>query len=400
MDATGCRSAAPSAAAESDPLPERTAFHRLRIADVDRLTDDSVAITFEMPERLRESFRYTQGQHVTVRADLAGQSVRRSYSICAPVSSGILRIAVKRIPEGVFSSYAVEQLEPGHELEVMTPTGRFFTELDPANVKHYAAVAGGSGITPVLSIVATTLEVEPHSRFTLLYGNRDAESIMFLQELAELQVKYGDRLRVLHFLERPAAGPLLGAVYTGLVDRKRLTDLLATTVPVDQIHEWFLCGPGAMTEGVRDTLLDHGAQAGNIHLELFRAPATESSPATAAGSAGGTALADGSAGDATVAPEASAAVTSSVTFIAGGRATTFERTSESEAILHGVLRTGRDVPYSCEEGVCGMCRAKLLEGTVEMAENYVLEDDQLEEGYVLTCQSRPTCPKVVVDYDA
>jgi ring-1,2-phenylacetyl-CoA epoxidase subunit PaaE len=351
-------------------------FHPLKVAVVERLTDDSVAITFDVPPDLREAYTFTHGQHLTVRCDLGGEGVRRNYSLCSPATSGQLRIGVKRLPGGAFSSYAMEQLRPGDELEVMTPTGRFFTELDPADAKHYVAIAAGSGITPILSILATTLEVEPHSGFTVLYGNRTTGSIMFLEELQDLKDRYPDRLQLLHFLSREAQdAPLLH----GRLSREKLTSLLATLVPADDVDEWFLCGPFEMVHEARATLLDHGVDQRHVHLELFHA---EAAPRPAAPR------------------ETAAGEGSEVVVTLDGRQTTLELAPEAEPVLDAVLRVRADAPYACKGGVCGTCRAKLLEGTVRMDQNYALEDDEIDRGYVLTCQSHPTSDKVVLDYDA
>jgi ring-1,2-phenylacetyl-CoA epoxidase subunit PaaE len=354
-------------------------FHRLRVRTVERLTDDAVAITFDVPDALRDAYRFTQGQHVTIRSDLGGKGVRRNYSICAPATDGRLRIGVKRIPGGAFSSYVLERLRPGDELEVMTPTGRFFTELDPENAKHYVAIAAGSGITPILSILATTLEVEPRSRFTLLYGNRTSGSIMFLEELADLKNRQLDRLWLLHFLSREAQeAPLLN----GRIDREKLTTLLATLVPPDDVDEWFVCGPYEMAQQARATLLEHGVDPRHVHMELFHADALRRPTIPVDTEAG----ADSGG--------------STVTVTLDGRQTSLELESAGQPVLDAVLQVRADAPYACKGGVCGTCRAKLLEGTVRMDQNYALEDDEVAAGYVLTCQSHPTAEQVVLDYDA
>ena len=241
-------------------------FHRLRVAQVDRLTEDSVAITFDIPDELRDAYRFNPGQHVTIRCDLGGREVRRNYSICSPASGGRLRIGVKRLPGGAFSSYASERLRPGDLLEVMTPTGRFFTPLDLANAKHYAAIAAGSGITPIMSLLASTLEAEPLSQATLLYGNRTTSSIMFLEELQDLKDRYPDRLWMLNFLSRE---PQESAILSGRIDRARLARLFATVLPPAEVDEWFLCGPFEMVQEVRAALASSGVDSSRIHTELL-----------------------------------------------------------------------------------------------------------------------------------
>jgi ferredoxin-NADP reductase/fatty acid desaturase len=365
---------------DDEPVERRAhaVFHPLSVALVERLTDDCVMITFDVPEALREAFRFTQGQHVTVRTDLGGVGLRRQYSICAPVSSGTLRIAVRILPRGAFSSFAAHQLSPNDVLEVMTPAGRFFTELAPTNVRHYAAIAAGSGITPILSILATTLEVEPESRFTLLYGNRTAASTIFGDELAELERRHPGRLSVRHHLSRESCSP---PAVRGRIDRPALAALLRDELPCHSVDEWFLCGPEAMVQEARTTLLEHGADPEHVHLELFH---VDTAAARRARGARTSAVED---------------VTSAVTVSVDGVATSFELGSAGESILEAALRLRDDIPYSCMGGACGTCRARLCEGTVEMDVNNALSPGEVERGYVLTCQSHPTSARVVLDYD-
>src|SRR5690242_9531858 len=242
----------------------RAAFHALKVAAIEPLTDDSVAITFAVPDELAGEYDFTAGQHLTVRR--TGEDVRRSYSICSPAGSGVLRIGVKRIPGGTFSAYAAQELKVGDELEVMTPLGRFGTTLDPANAKHYAFVAAGSGITPVLSLVATILSVEPASRVTLLYGNRTAGSVMFADELADLKDRYAERFHLVHVLSRESTEVEL---FSGRIDSDRLRRMFATILPLESVDEWFLCGPYAMVVGAQDLLLNEGVAREHVHAELF-----------------------------------------------------------------------------------------------------------------------------------
>ena len=357
--------------------PRHAVFHPLRVADVEQLTEDSVAITFDVPDELADAYRFTQGQHVAIRCDLGGAGVRRNYSICSPVSSGRLRIGVRRLPGGAFSSYAAERLRAGDVLEVMTPAGRFFTRLDPAHAKRYVAIAAGSGITPVMSLLATTLEAESLSQFTLLYGNRTTSSIMFLEELQDLKNRYRDRFSMLNFLSREQQESDL---LSGRIDAERLNRLLATALPPGDVDEWFLCGPFEMERQARAALAAHGVDGGHIHAELFGVEQL-SLPAPPRSRS------------------AAAAGTSSVTVHLDGRVTTLELARAEESLLEAVLRVRPDAPFACKGGVCGTCRAKLVEGTVDMDRNYALEHDDLAGGYVLTCQSHPTSEKVVLDYD-
>jgi ring-1,2-phenylacetyl-CoA epoxidase subunit PaaE len=360
------------------PGHRHAVFHRLRVAEVERLTVDSVAITFDVPDDLRDAYRFTPGQHVAIRCDLGGRGVRRNYSICSPASSGRLRIGVKRLPQGAFSGYACERLRPGDVLEVMTPAGRFFTPLDPVNAKHYTAIAAGSGITPIMSLLASTLEAEPRSQVTLLYGNRTTSSIMFLEELSDLKDRYPGRLQMLNFL---SAEPQASDLLSGRIDRVKLTRLFATILPPGDVDEWFLCGPFEMVQDIRAALADSGVDGGRVHTELFHVRALPPR-ATAADE-----------------PAATAAGRSTVTVKLDGRATAFGLARHAEPILDAVLRVRPDAPYACKGGVCGTCRAKLVEGTVDMERTYALEQDDLSRGYVLTCQSHPTSDTVVLDYD-
>lgn len=364
---------------------QHAVFHRLRVASVERLTDEATVISFDVPAKLREAYRFAPGQHLTVR--LAGEGdVRRNYSICSSVGDSRLRVAVKRLAGGVFSTYATMQLAPGDELEVMTPTGRFTTALDPTRRRHYAAIAAGSGITPVISIVASALAVEPGSRCTVIYGNRTTSSIMFLEELEDLKNRYPGRLHLVHVLSQEEQEvPLLN----GRINRDRLTRMLATLLPPDTVDEWFLCGPYAMVVEARQTLLGHGVAAARVHLELFHVE--EEPPARAADRPPAANGAAGAASDQDV---------SAVTIVLDGRATTFDLPRRGQRILDAALRVRSDAPYACKGGVCGTCRAKLLEGRVEMDRNFALEEEELAAGFVLACQSHPLTERVRLDFDA
>ena len=355
-------------------------FHSLQVGDIRPLTDDAVAVTFDVAPELADAYAFKQGQHVTIRWGPDGSQERRNYSICAPVSSGLVRIAVKRLDGGAFSSYVADELRPGDRLDVMTPTGRFFTELDPIHHKHYVAIAAGSGITPVLSILATTLEVEPHSRCTLLYGNRTVRSIMFLEELEDLKNLYPQRFHLINVLSREDQDVEL---FHGRLDRSKLETLLDSIVPVAGVDEWFLCGPYDMVDGARRLLLERGVDRRHLHSELFFVGDT---PPPARAAAAAASIAD--------------ATTSAVTVILDGRRTSINLAHDGESVLEAVLRERTDAPFACKGGVCGTCRAKLVEGDVEMTRNWALEDEEMERGYVLTCQSHPSTPTVVLDYDA
>ncbi len=348
--------------------------HELTVTAVEPLTDDAVALTLDVPPELREEYRFVAGQHVSLRApDL--DDVRRSYSICTPATSDVLKVAVKRLPDGAFSGYVFDRLRPGDRLEVMTPTGRFNTPLDPEQAKHYAAFAAGSGITPIVSLVWTTLETEPRSRCTVVYGNRTTASIMFLEELEDLKDRFPDRLAVHYVLSRE---PQDAELLSGRLDRDRVERFLATLLPPDGVDEWFLCGPMEMVEEIRGTLLAQGVEAGHVHRELFHAqpralPAPQ--PAADAASSG-----------------------TPVTIVLDGRRSQLA-VSPSERVLDAALRVRADAPYACRNGVCGTCRARVMEGSVEMEQCFALEDDEVAAGIVLACQAHPTSDHVVLDFD-
>jgi ring-1,2-phenylacetyl-CoA epoxidase subunit PaaE len=362
------------------PVRRRPVFHPLPVAAVDRLTDDAVAIAFAVPAELREAYAFRAGQHLTVRrTDGAnGEEVRRSYSICSTPTElaehGRLRIGVKEIPGGAFSRYAATALHAGDAIDVMPPLGHFTSAFDPVRTRHYGAVAAGSGITPVLSLVATALAVEPSSTFTLVYGNRYARSVMFAEELADLKDRYPTRLHLIHVLSRePGDSPLL----FGRIDANRLGRLLDTIVPGDQIDEWFLCGPYGMVIDARQVLADRGVPDSAVHTELFHVDEVPAAPrrTTEAAAAG-----------------------SEVTILLDGRASTFTM-SRDERVLDAALKVRGELPYACKGGVCSTCRAKLVKGEVSMARNYALEPEEVAAGYVLTCQASPTTDRLVVDYD-
>lgn len=343
-------------------------LHRIPVASVDPITADSTLVTFAVPEDLQDAFRFEPGQHVTV---VSGEGVRRNYSICAPATRAQLRIAVKHIPGGAFSTYVAEQLQAGDVLELMTPTGRFGTPLHPLNRKHYVGLVAGSGITPVLSILATTLEIETESRFTLIYGNRTRESTMFRAELDRLESRYADRLEVLHVLSGES---LHAPELRGRIDRDKLNLWLTGNLQPDHVDEWFICGPMEMTTAVRESLLEHRVDCERIHLELFHGFETGSAAEHSYESA-------------------------TVTFKLSGKQWTYDLTP-GDSILEGALQVRDDAPYACMGGACGTCRAKLIEGDVEMDHNFALGQAELDAGYILTCQSHPTTPFVSVDYDA
>ncbi len=350
-----------------------TTFHPLRVAAIDELTDDAVALTFEVPPELADEFAFVHGQHLSIRST---DDVRRSYSLCTPPSSGVLRIGVKRLPGGAFSEGVVERLAVGDTLEVMTPAGRFTSALDPTARRRYVAVAAGSGITPLLSIIAAILEGEPGSSVTLIYANRTHRSVMFLDEVHDLKDRFPTRLQIVHVLSREAQEVEL---LSGRLDGDRLTRILEALVPADSVDEWFLCGPQQLVTELRSTLSGLGVPPSQVHTELFHADPVPRAPL---------AVLDG-------APEGAARVT--IRF--DGRSSELDLRPDDAPVLEAALRVRADLPFACKGGVCGTCRARLVEGTVAMDVNYALEPDEIERGYVLTCQAHPTSARVVLDYD-
>jgi ring-1,2-phenylacetyl-CoA epoxidase subunit PaaE len=359
----------------------RADFHLLTVAAIDRLTDDAVVVSFAVPAELRQAFSFAAGQHLTVRRIESGEEVRRSYSLCSTPDEldrrGLVRIGVRQIAGGVFSSFAGTHLRPGDRVEVLPPLGHFTTVVDPQRQRHYAAVAAGSGITPVLSLIAATLGTEPRSRFTLIYGNRMAATVMFAEELADLKDRHRQRLQVIHVLSRE---PQLSALLSGRVDAERLRDILDSGLAdFGSVDEWFLCGPYGMVVDAQGVLAERDVPPRTVHAELFH-------------------VEDGPAPQRSSEPDGAQAQ-ARVTIMLDGRESTFSM-GRHERVLDAALRVRRELPYACKGGVCSTCRARLVEGEVVMAHNYALEPDELAKGYVLTCQSSPTTDRLVVDYDA
>jgi ring-1,2-phenylacetyl-CoA epoxidase subunit PaaE len=367
-------------------LPEAPAAHRratihpLRVSAVERLTDDAIAIEFDVPPELADEYRFLHGQHVSLRSLEAGDDLRRSYSICSAAGSGRLRVAVKRLSGGVFSAYAHDHLKAGDTIEVVTPIGHFNTSLDAEHARSYALVAAGSGITPILSILATILETEPNSSVTLIYGNRTVQDIMFLEELEDLKNLHPDRFAMFHVLSREEQDI---ALFHGRIDREHLGQFLDQLVRPEDVDEWFLCGPREMVDSARALLIERGTQPGHVHSELFHADSATRPFQTR---------------EASTLP-ATIEGTSEVTIILDGRRSTFQLARDGERVLDAALHVRSDAPYACKGGVCGTCRAKLVSGSVEMEQCYALEQSEIDAGFVLACQSHPTSEKVILDFD-
>jgi ring-1,2-phenylacetyl-CoA epoxidase subunit PaaE len=351
-----------------------TGFHKLRVVGVERLTDEAVAVTFDVPEELRATFAARPGQHVTVRSDLGGTEVRRTYSLCGEPDGRTITVGIKAIPDGVFSRYATDTLAVGDVLEVGPPGGSFGTDVDPGRTRHVAGVVAGSGITPVLGIARAVLAAEPDSRVTLLYGNRTARDVMFAEELFDLRDRYGARFRLLNVLSGEEQGAEL---LSGRIDREHLIGLAGTLIDVPDVDEWFLCGPFGMVTAARETLVDDlGVDPARVHVELFHAGEPPPPRPRAAGAA--------------------ATTTAEVTL--DGRRSTVEVDGARESVLDAVLRVRSDAPFACRGGVCGTCRARVVEGEVEMDVNSALEPDELARGLRLMCQSHPTTPTLRVEF--
>ena len=378
---------------EATAVKRRATFHPLSVAEVRRLTDEAVEVTFEVPEELHGQYDYVPGQYVALRTTLEGQEIRRSYSICAEPRPGEVKVAIKRDLGGKFSTWANESLKAGDVLDVMSPTGAFISkhkmtelnhpeQIDVAGQDVFVAVAAGSGITPVISIARTVLAASETGRFDLVYANKAAMDVMFLEELADLKDRYPSRMALHHVLSREQRiSPLL----SGRIDAEKLTALLNSVIPHDDVDEWFLCGPFELVQLVRDQLSELQVPADKVRFELF----TTGEPNRPQGQIGRPVEVDEN--------EESYEITFKLDGLQG-EVKSPVRTNET--VLNAALRVRPDVPFACAGGVCGTCRAKLTRGSVKMAENYALEPEEIEAGYVLTCQSHPTSDKVTVDFDA
>lgn len=356
-------------------------FHTLKISEVVRETEDAISVAFTVPEELQQDYEFTQGQHLTLKTDVGGEELRRSYSICSAVGDKKLRVAIKQIEGGKFSTYANQNLKTGQSLDVMIPQGRFSTPLAADNRKNYLAVAAGSGITPIFSIVKTILETEANSAVTLIYGNRTVAGILFLEALEDLKNSYADRLNLVHILSREHQDAEL---LNGRINREKCAELFSGALNAASFDDAFLCGPEQMTMEVKEFLLDNGIGKDHIHFELFITDAAIAASARPAK--------DPHAEDA--GPQ------HFVTVILDGQRTEVSIPEQGVSILDAALEMGVDLPFACKGGVCCTCRAKVLEGEVRMDVNYALEEDEVDEGFVLTCQSHPVSDKVVVDFDA
>ena len=353
-------------------------FHALRIDEIVRETDDANSIRFAVPDDLKPAFAFKAGQHLTLRADIAGEEVRRNYSLCVAPHEGELKVTVKRIAGGAFSNWVAEELKAGDTLDVMTPHGSFTTDFDPAQARRYVGFAGGSGITPIMSLIRTALSVEPGSRFTLFYGNRDASSVIFLDALADLKDRYMGRFELYHFLSDEDGDV---ALFNGMLDRATCDAAIESLVDApSQVDAWFICGPGPMMDAAEAALVERNVAHDRIHIERF----TAGRPSAAV------------AAQIMALQQEAAGLMLAVTLDGRTRRIAFDGAN----ILDSARDAGMPAPFACKAGVCATCRARVVSGKVEMAARYGLSDDEIASGYVLTCQSVPVGEGVAVDYDA
>ncbi|HEX7890080.1 MAG TPA: 1,2-phenylacetyl-CoA epoxidase subunit PaaE [Ramlibacter sp.] len=354
-------------------------FHPLRVRAVQPDTAEAVIVSFDVPEELRPVFGFTQGQYLTLRKDIDGQDLRRSYSICAGVDDGELRVGVRKVKGGVFSNWINEHLQPGDTISVMAPQGRFFVPIDAGAKRHHLGIAGGSGITPILSIMKTVLAREPKSRFTLIYGNRSLKSTMFKEELEDLKDRYMKRLALHHvFSDEHTDAP----INMGLVNRDKLGEFLGTLVPAAAVDHAFVCGPFQMNDEAEAALLAAGVPEESIHIERF-----------------GIAQQAGQVGAVVHETKPEDAELARVAIIRDGLKREFVFTKDQPSILDAASAAGLEVPFSCTSGVCGTCRARCIEGAVRMERNFALDKKEVAAGFILTCQAHPTTEKVVLSFD-
>ena len=373
-----------SAAAHPSGDRHRARFHTLTVSDVRHLTDDAIEVGFTVPAELADDYAYLPGQYVALRVHLDGAEVRRSYSLCrppVPVRDGAtsLAVAVKRDEGGLFSTWAQTELHPGFEIDVMSPQGTFTSGLEELEGMHVVGIAAGSGITPMMALARNLLTASETTRFTLLYTNKSTSDVMFLEDLADLKDRYPTRLVLHHVLSREQR---TAPVLSGRIDEEKLRTILDSLILPSTVDEWFLCGPFALVDLCREVLADIGVPREHVRFELFT---TGDAPAER-----GPRQVEVRAGEKAYRIEIN---------LDGVSSTVESPVDAHESVLNAALRVRPDAPFACSGGVCGTCRARMLEGSVTMTENYALEPDELERGYVLTCQSHPTSDRIVVDYD-
>ena len=352
-------------------------FHNIRVADIYKETKDCTVISFEIPDDLKSEFQFKQGQHLTLRTMIDGTEVRRSYSLCSSPIENKWKVAVKKINEGLFSTFVNEKLKKGDVLDVMAPNGTFYTEVDPSVAKNYIAFAAGSGITPILSIIKTHLALEPNATFKLFYLNRTVKSIVFKEEIEQLKNVYFNRFEIFHFLTKEHRASEL---FNGRFTKEKIQILTDKIIDVPQVDACFICGPEEMIYLLRDELTEAGLAKDKIHYELFTSGISE---------------ADKQRISKIIEKKVEG---TEVTIIDGGKEFHFVMGDDFDNILDGALAAGADLPFACKGGVCSTCRCQVVEGTAEMKLNYSLEEEELAKNYILSCQAVPTSKKVVVDF--
>ncbi|MFN3952607.1 MAG: 1,2-phenylacetyl-CoA epoxidase subunit PaaE [Thermaurantimonas sp.] len=355
----------------------RPKFHTLTIGEVRRETDECVSVSFVVPPSLKKEYCFAPGQYLTLKATINEEEIRRSYSICSSPLENELRVAIKKIPGGIFSTYANESLESGKSMDVMTPQGNFTVPLNPDGSAKYVMFAAGSGITPIMSLIKTILQYEANSTITLFYGNKAVSTIIFKNELDDLKNLYINRLEIHHVLSQEDQGT---DWLKGRIDTNKVRLYAQKFFNPSEIAHFFICGPEEMIYQVKDTLSELGVHDKKVHFELFTAATPTAKKNT-----------DNS--------KSKSEVLSHVTVVLDGEETHFDISSKGISILDAALDAGADVPFACKGAVCCTCRAKVLEGKVAMEMNYALDDDEVEQGYVLTCQSHPISERVTVSYD-
>lgn len=351
-------------------------FHTLKIREIIRETEDAVSIAFEVPESIQDQFQYLSGQYLTLKSEINGEDVRRSYSLCSAPHENDWRVAIKEVPEGRFSTYANRELKEGMELEVMTPAGNFLLDPDENAEKHYVLFAAGSGITPILSIAKTILNREPNSTVSLFYGNKGFSSIIFREEIEALKNVFMDRLRLVHILSRESLG---NALQKGRIDAEKVDQLHKAFLQGIDIDAVYVCGPEQMILDVKDRMIANGVDSKNVHFELFTSPSANK-PKIAK-------------------PTNAPKVESNVTIIIDDEHIDLDLSSSGMDILEAGQKAGGDLPFACKGGVCCTCKAKIIEGTATMDVNYALEPEEVDAGYILTCQAHPTSDKLIVSFD-
>lgn len=358
----------------------RPKFHTIRVREVRQETPECVSVAFDVPEALTNDYRFVPGQYLTLRTDIGGEDIRRSYSICSGLDDGELRVAIKRVDRGVFSTWACTSLKPGTDLQVMTPAGQFACQPDSSARQQYLLVAAGSGITPVMSIARSVLSREPDSEVTLIYGNRFFNSIIFREQLEDMKDRYLGRFRVFHVLSgEPNEIPL----FHGRIDSAKLESFCRAFIRLEDVDQVFICGPEPMIRSVREFVIAQGKRDDQVHVELFASP--------------------GGAPE-QIRPQAAEVLRPSgnrckVSIIYDGQQTDFEMPLDGTPVLDGARAHGLDLPFSCKGGMCCTCRAHLDEGQVHMKVNYALEPGEVEAGFILSCQAEPLTERVVIDFD-